>query len=90
MQIVLLENLGNGTSNQRTRVGATVSVGHSLGCGLAVILEAWTRYLDVGEVCIQEHKSLKYCELCRVLDVGVWGWESCVCPSTLGDLGLIT
>lgn len=40
MQTVLLEKLGNSSSNQCTCVGATVSAGCSLGSGLAVVLEA--------------------------------------------------
>ena len=44
MQTVLLESLSNCSSHQCARVGAEVSMGHSLGSGLAVVLEAQTQH----------------------------------------------
>lgn len=82
MQTVLLENLGNCSSNQCIGVGAAYPWGtvEAVFWQWSWKLEYSTRYLDVGEFCIQEHKSLK-CELHRVLDVWVLfaGVVLCLC-----------
>lgn len=83
MQAVFLATLGNCSSRWRTRDRTAVSVGHSPGSVVwqwSWKLEHATRYLDVGEFCIQEHESLKRHERCCALDVGAGALHLCLLP----------